>query len=840
MRLSRPQAVEAPRTHDDPPRVRDEFVRRLSGRRTTSAPPERRPADHPPRHWTTVLITQCLQRDFVDPIGPHDPLPNSLHVGSTEATRLLGEEPSGGPLAQLIDWTRSLPQHQINLIHIRDWHDADDPAQHEHLHRFGPHCLQGTTGARLVLGMDEHAAERSNERIVDSLSLSDLEGTDLAAQLAKIRRAHNDAPLRVGVVGVWTEAKVSFLLYELKTRLGIEELATCTALTASASRAQHFNALAQLDKILGVRCFESVAGFVDWLRPGAELDLPVRALGFEPHIRLTAPATSLPATDRSIVAHLFRDSTEVDLEPLTGGYSGAQVWRATSRDALGHHQAPAVVKLGPNRLIAQERVAFEQVEEVLGNNAPRVRGFVDLGARAGLKYSYAAMGQGRVRTLQAMFAADVDTQHLAAIVQAIFNSVLEPLYAAARYERMPLFEQYQFGPDLATKVRASVAALTAHSQQATLDFPGGLTLPNVCAFYEDFLTDKRPTAAGYHYLSYVHGDLNAANIVVDGHDNLWVIDFFHAGPGHVLKDLAKFENDLLYVLTPIEDASQLLEAAAITRALRTVTDLKAPLPECPSEVRSPHLCRAWEILQILRPIVGRVCHEDRHPLQLHVALLRYAVHTLTFPDSSRLQKQSALAAACSLADQITRTVALERQLRVDWIDPTLTDGARLGITLCPGRRDRGRDLRADLATLHTDNADTLLCLATDSELRWAGVLDLGPRAQAAGFNYRRLSIPDQGAPELSDAIELVRWCRRAMERGESVVLICMGGLGRSGTIAACVLVGAGLLPDAAIAAVRAARGPRALETMVQENFVVTFSHAWTDERSAHALSTTIA
>ncbi|HEX4281841.1 MAG TPA: hypothetical protein VHZ27_13830, partial [Solirubrobacteraceae bacterium] len=28
----------------------------------------------------TVLITQCLQRDFVDPIGPHDPLPNLLHV----------------------------------------------------------------------------------------------------------------------------------------------------------------------------------------------------------------------------------------------------------------------------------------------------------------------------------------------------------------------------------------------------------------------------------------------------------------------------------------------------------------------------------------------------------------------------------------------------------------------------------------------------------------------------------------------------------------------------------------------------------------------------------------
>jgi len=55
---------------------------------------------------TTVLITQCLQRDFVDPTGPHDPLPNLLHVGYSEAVRLLGSEPPAGPMAQLIDWAR--------------------------------------------------------------------------------------------------------------------------------------------------------------------------------------------------------------------------------------------------------------------------------------------------------------------------------------------------------------------------------------------------------------------------------------------------------------------------------------------------------------------------------------------------------------------------------------------------------------------------------------------------------------------------------------------------------------------------------------------------------------
>jgi Ternary complex associated domain 9 len=295
-----------------------------------------------------------------------------------------------------------LPANEVDIIHIRDWHDADDPAQREHLERFGAHCLRQSSGARLVLGIDERIGASPNERTIDSLTLNDLQGTDLVAQLERIRAAHGGEPLRVGVVGVWTEAKVSFLLYELKTRLGIDELATCSALTASASRSQHFNALSQLERILGARCFDSLAEFVHWLRPGSKLALPLHSELFEPRIALSGGNELLGDRDRAIIAYLFRDSTEVNLDPLSGGYSGSLVWRADSRDALRHRQAPSVVKIGPNRLIAQERIAFEKIEEVLGNNAPSVRGFVDLGDRAGLKYSYAAMGQGRVRTLQAL------------------------------------------------------------------------------------------------------------------------------------------------------------------------------------------------------------------------------------------------------------------------------------------------------------------------------------------------------------------------------------------------------------------------------------------------------
>jgi hypothetical protein len=545
-------------------------------------------------------------------------------------------------------------------------------------------------------------------------------------------------------------------------------------------------------------------------------------LGFEPRIG-GREASALQDGDQSIVAHLFRDSDEVNLEPLHGGYSDATVWRAVSRDALGQQHAPAVVKLGPNRSIAQERVAFEQVEEVLGNNAPRVRGFVDFGNRAGLKYSYAAMGMGGVRTLQSMFAADIPTPQLASLVETAFDEILGPLYAAARYERLPLFAYYQFSADRAPRVRANVAALVPDATQTLLEFAGGLELPNVCGFYDEFLARTPLPMQDYHYVSFVHGDLNAANILVDAHDNVWVIDFFHAGRGHVLKDLAKFENDLLYLLTPLDDDAQLREAIAITLALREVADLRAPLGDLPDDVRSPHLVRAWDILRVLRSTISQICHDDRNPLQLQLAGLRYAVHTLGFPEPSPLQKQSALVAACSLADQIASTVKANLALRVDWVEGPHIRPGRLGITICPGRGDRDRNLDEDLARLRADGVDRLLCLSTEAELEWAGVPELGRRAQALGLDYRWLPVPDQGTCSLSEAADLVRWCRDGLERGESVVVTCMGGLGRSGMVAACTLVDLGDSPAAALASDRAARGPRALETSGQEELVSRFA-----------------
>jgi protein-tyrosine phosphatase/nicotinamidase-related amidase len=739
---------------------------------------------------TTVLLTQCLQRDFVDPIRPGDPLPNRLHVGSDEARRLLGDDPEHSALAQLLAWARANTNNTV-LIHVRDWHDPSDPAQAPHLATFGPHCLRDTPGAELCIPGDDAGAH-----IIDATGLNDLEGTGLFELLSALPR-----PLRVGVIGVWTDAKVSFNFYDLATRLGVTELATCSALTASNARSRHFYALDQLERLLGVRVFHDVAGFADWLSPGAR-PAPTASRRAGPTIE-----PELPEADAALISHLFRDSATVHLDPLAGGFSGARVYRARSTDTTGHRQADTVVKLGPTGLIGPERAATERIAEILGNNLPTIRGYVDFGDRAGLRLAWAAMGQGSVRTLKKMWEQGVEPGEIGRVLTEALEEVLGPFWEAARYERLPLVEHLQF-VRWATNVCATVDGLRDRTGD-TLDFPG-LTVRDLRATYADELLRLPYHPGELRLVSQLHGDLNFANVLVDARDNVWVIDFARSGPGPILQDLAKLENDLLYILTPVPDEEALAEALKITTALRAVGDLRSTLPE---ESPSALYARTWAVLRVLRGIAARICREERSPTVLQLLLLRYAAHTLTFDEASPLQKQWALASACAWAEDAFSTLLAAGPLRVEEPIPGV------GLTILPGRRDKGRDLAADLETLVRLGVRRLVTLPTDAELAWYGVPDLVRAARLRGLEVLHVPIVDQGVPTIEEARTLSAWIRAGVDAGERVVVHCVGGLGRSGLVAACVLLDRGATPDQALAMVRATRGPRAVESAEQEAFV---------------------
>ncbi|HEU4384623.1 MAG TPA: cyclin-dependent kinase inhibitor 3 family protein [Anaeromyxobacteraceae bacterium] len=173
---------------------------------------------------------------------------------------------------------------------------------------------------------------------------------------------------------------------------------------------------------------------------------------------------------------------------------------------------------------------------------------------------------------------------------------------------------------------------------------------------------------------------------------------------------------------------------------------------------------------------------------------------------------------------------LGSSLHVDFL-PRRAHGlpGRLGLTAAPGRWWPGRDLdpeaqvERDLERLRDRyHASTLVTLMEGPELRACGLDRLIGQVRGAGIESLWLPVPDMGPPASMEAARgLVGQILQRMERRGTVVVHCLGGLGRSGTIAACVLAARGRPPDLALELVRRAR-PGAVQTEAQEAFVVAF------------------
>lgn len=764
---------------------------------------------------SSVLITDCLQHDFVGPIGRYDGLPNSLHVGHDESLRLLGQNPAEGPVARAIAWAHGQPDEVVKVVHVRDWHNSADPEQARHLQQFGVHCIMDSKGAEFVFPLQQ-VRDGKKVELVNATTLSNFVG----ASLGQILDPLITGPIRIGLMGVWTEAKITFLAYDLRARYPRARIAVCSALTASSSRQNHFVALDQLERIIGAEILPSVGEFVDFL--GGELE-EAPLIGFsEKHPSLQiVDSIPLTDTDRQLVRYLFRGCREVSVRSLDGGFSGNAVLAAMSVDLRGYEQVPHVVKIGPMAAVGQERTAFERIEEVLGNSAPQVADFADLKDRGAIKYRYAGVGGGTSKSFQKLFNEGVPMDEVRRILAQVFGEQLGRLHRAAEPEVCDLLVYYDFKSGWAASVRNRVDGVMGGSAADELEFPGGRRVANIATFYEKDL-DGLPRIPRSRYFAHLHGDLNGANILVDAHGNVWLIDFFHSHRGHVLKDLVKLENDVLYIFTKIDEA-EFTQALELTDLILSVEDLARPLPPLDENViTSPKLRRAYEVVTALRGFYPQLIRADREPAQLLIAQIRYAVHTLGFDECSPLQKKWALYTASSAAAQLKHRLETTSGIRIDWLPERHTAPAKIGFTLLPGRRDVGRSLDDDIKKILSEGVGAVVCLVAQDEFQRYGVEGLLDIYRDNHLEVLHIPTLDGTAPNGQDLNRAVEWIDRQIAEGRNVLIHCVGGLGRAGTVGACWLKRHGLDAASAINAVRSVRSRRAIETLAQEQAIDRF------------------
>ena len=154
---------------------------------------------------------------------------------------------------------------------------------------------------------------------------------------------------------------------------------------------------------------------------------------------------------------------------------------------------------------------------------------------------------------------------------------------------------------------------------------------------------------------------------------------------------------------------------------------------------------------------------------------------------------------------------------------------RIGMTFCPGKYDPkamtgpwARDMHTDLAAIANWDAIALVTLMESHELDLLGVSGLGDMALSQGLDWNHLPIQDVSVPNV--AFE-AQWAgassvlRSQLLAGKSIVVHCRGGLGRTGIVAARLLIDLGEKPVTALERVRAAR-PGAVETSEQEAYVL--------------------
>jgi ADP-ribosyl-[dinitrogen reductase] hydrolase len=170
--------------------------------------------------------------------------------------------------------------------------------------------------------------------------------------------------------------------------------------------------------------------------------------------------------------------------------------------------------------------------------------------------------------------------------------------------------------------------------------------------------------------------------------------------------------------------------------------------------------------------------------------------------------------------------SINSPLRIDSLQTP--GGGRIGMTICPGKKILhghtgawDRDLDLDIRAISQWRADAVVTLMEHHEFTHLRVPGLGEAVEAAGLQWHHLPIRDVSVPNgLFETLWIYSGhrLRTMLASGATVLVHCRGGLGRSGMIAARLLVEMGAKADDAIQRVRMTR-PGAIETAAQEKYV---------------------
>lgn len=143
-------------------------------------------------------------------------------------------------------------------------------------------------------------------------------------------------------------------------------------------------------------------------------------------------------------------------------------------------------------------------------------------------------------------------------------------------------------------------------------------------------------------------------------------------------------------------------------------------------------------------------------------------------------------------------------------------------------RPRGGDwLRDEVAGWKRAGVDAVLSLLTSEEENDLGLSDEEKEIREQGLEFDSFPIADRQVPKSEGKLgETLDRMNRQLSAGHNLLVHCRQGVGRTGLVAACLLVKSGMSPGAAVEAISSARGVAVPETTEQRDWIARYAPAF--------------
>lgn len=349
-----------------------------------------------------------------------------------------------------------------------------------------------------------------------------------------------------------------------------------------------------------------------------------------------------------LLRRLFPGATDLFLQPLSAGQSGAGVVKA--EPLYGAKRAASViVKFGKREKIEAEHQNYEAyIERYIGYQASTQLGYVSGRAMGAIAYSFVGAELDAVTSL-ADYYPTASVEGVQRTLDNLLKHTCSRWYENREQPRRTrnLVKLYQEGlhihtwDDIWQKLAPSHPEIKAPS----------LTFPGVAGEFRNprhWLEERNYEVYMPVWLATTHGDLNEHNVLVTEDHSTWLIDFYRTGPGHILRDIVELECVIKFNLAGV---SELADGFGLEAALLEQTQLSKPVAIPPGASFAKPLAAISHLRELAADFTGQGMRE------YHTALLLHTVYMLSLDflyEAEPHRRDRVLLAAAMLAGALDR------------------------------------------------------------------------------------------------------------------------------------------------------------------------------------------